>query len=81
MTFLPLPSHHTAEDIQPVAVFIARKIVSLKRSLATAQDAEERTELTAQLVMCSSALSLLQTAFLTEDAAFIDLAKEIFRGV
>lgn len=81
MTFLPLPPHHRTDEIQPIAAFIARKILTLKRSLSTAQDADEKVELAAQMTMCEISIALLVMAFLTEDSSLIETAKDIFRGI
>jgi hypothetical protein len=41
---LPLPPDDRSEDAKAIAAFVARKVVTLKRSLSTAQDTEERIE-------------------------------------
>ncbi len=42
--FLPLPPHDRAEEIQPISAFTAKKVVSLKRSLSTSTDTDEKAE-------------------------------------
>lgn len=68
-------------DIQPVAAFIAKKIVLLRKTIVTSTDLDEKVDALAQVVMCESSINLLILAYLTEDASFIDSAKDIYRGI
>ena len=75
----PTYDHHRNESIIPIATFIAKKIVSLKKSLMTSCDNDERNEIQSSLVFYQSALILLTLSFFTEETELTDLAKEIVR--
>lgn len=79
--YIPSPSYQRINDIQPVASFIANKIIVSKNTLSTSNDVEEKIATIATMVMCESALSLLILAFLTEDNSFVEQAKQIYRGI
>ena len=68
------------ENIAPIAIFVAKKIVSLKKSLATSSDSDERNEIQTLLMFHQSVLLLLCLSFFTEAQELTDLAKEIFRN-
>jgi len=76
----PTYDHHSNESIIPIATFIAKKIVSLKKSFMTSCDNDERNEIQSTLMFHQSALILLTLSFFLEDAELTDLAKEIFRN-
>ena len=68
------------ESITPIAIFVAKKIVSLKKSLITSCDSDERNEIQITLIFHQSVLLLLCLSFFTEAQVLTDLAKEIFRN-
>lgn len=76
----PTYDRQTSESVVPVAAFLGKKIVGLKKSFATSDDADERDEIIAMLIFHQSALLLLSLSFLTEETELTDLAKEIFRN-
>ena len=76
----PTYDHNNSESIIPVAAFIAKKIVSLKKSFMTSCDRDEREEIQSTLTLYQSALILLTLSFFTEQKELTDLAKEIFRN-
>ena len=79
--YIPAPSYSgIANDIEPIAEFIGRKIVSLRQSLRSSTDLDEKIDIIASLVMCESAISLLQTAYLLKSPALIESAKNIWRN-
>jgi len=76
----PTYDHHINESIIPIATFIAKKIVSLKKSFVTSCDSDERNEIQSTLIFYQSALILLTLSFFTEETELTDLAKEICRS-
>ena len=76
----PIYDRATNESIAPIAAFVARKIIALKKTFVTSNDADERNEIIAMLMFHQSALLLLTLSFLTEETELTDLAKEIFRN-
>ena len=76
----PTYDHHSNECIIPIATFIAKKIVSLKKSFTTSCDSDERNEILSTLMFYQSALMLLTLSFFTEEKELTDLAKEIYRN-
>jgi len=77
--FFPTYDRQSNESIVPVVVFVARKIAGLKKSFATATDADERNEIIAAMVFHQSVLLLLCLSFFTEATELSNIAKEIFR--
>lgn len=77
--FFPTYDRQSTENIVPVAVFVARKIASLKKSFVTSTDADERNEIIATMIFHQSVLFLLCLSFFTEATELTDIAKEIFR--
>ena len=77
----PTYDHNSSESIIPIATFIAKKIVSLKKSFITSCDSDERNEILSTLIFHQSALILLTLSFFTEETELTDLAKEILRGI
>lgn len=75
----PIYDRCSNESIIPIAAFIAKKIVALKKSYATSTDADERNEIIGMLIFYQSALIILCLSFFTEASELTDLAKEIFR--
>ena len=75
----PVYDRDTNESIIPIASFIAKKIVALKKSFMTSCDKDERDEIQTMLMFLQSALLLLTLSFFTEEQELIDLAKEIYR--
>ena len=75
----PIFERSETESIIPIAAFIAKKIVALKKSFATSTDADEKSEILSTLSFHQSALLLLSLSFLTEEKELTDLAKEIVR--
>ena len=74
----PIYDRTTNESIAPIAAFLARKIIALKKSFATSDDADERSEIITMLMFHQSALLLLTVSLLTEETELTDLAKEIY---
>jgi hypothetical protein len=68
-------------EIEPVADFIAKKIVALRSTMITSNDTNEMLETIASLVMLQSSLCLLHTAYITENNIHIEQAKNIYRGI
>jgi len=79
--YIPFPSSERLDEIEPVATFITKKIVSLKRTLNTSTDLDEKIDTIAGLIMCESSISLLSLAYLTENKSLIEEAKNIYRGL
>ena len=79
--YIPFPSSEKLNEIEPVATFISKKIVSLKRTLDTSTDLDEKIDTIAGLIMCESSISLLSLAYLTENNSLIEEAKNIYRGL
>ena len=77
---LPTYDQSSNENIAPIAIFVAKKIVSLKKSFMTSQDSDERNEIQTTLMFHQSVLLLLCLSFFTETQERTDLAKEIFRN-
>ena len=78
---IPLPDFENTKspDISPVASFIHKRLIASINSFTTAIDATERQEITADLIVCCSALSLLSLSLQTENDLLIDSAKELMR--
>jgi hypothetical protein len=76
----PTYDRQTSESIIPIATFVAKNIVALKKSFSTSGDADEKSEILATLIFHQSALLLLTMSFLAEENELTDLAKEIFRN-
>jgi hypothetical protein len=70
-----------ASDITPIVEFIAKKLLSLNRSLRTAKDERERSETIGNMTLCASSLSILTLAYLSETDRLNETAKEIMREV
>ena len=79
--YIPFPSSEKLNEIEPVAIFISKKMVSLKRTLDTSADLDEKIDTIAGLIMCESSISLLSLAYLTENNSLIEEAKNIYRGL
>jgi hypothetical protein len=79
--YIPFPSSERLDEIEPVAIFISKKMVSLKRTLNTSNDLDEKIDTIAGLIMCESSISLLSLAYLTENNLLIEEAKNIYRGI
>jgi hypothetical protein len=67
--------HH----IVPVADFIKCRLVQQSLSLRTAQDARERDELLASMMLCNASLTLLNIAYIAETDTLITAAKDLIR--
>lgn len=67
------------KDIVPVAEFIKHRLAQHSVSLRTAQDARERDELLASMMLCNASLSLLNIAYVAETDTLITAAKELIR--
>jgi len=79
--YIPFPSSERLNEIEPVVTFISKKMVSLKRTLNTSNDLEEKIDTIAGLIMCESSISLLSLTYLTENHSLIEEAKNIYRGL
>ena len=79
--YIPFPSSERLNEIEPIATFISKKMVSLKRTLNTSTDFDEKLDTIAGLIMCESSISLLSLAYLTENNSLIEEAKNIYRGL
>lgn len=69
------------KDIIPVADFIKSRLAQHNLSLLTAQDARERDELLASMIVCNASLSLLSIAYVAENETLIAAAKDLIRGL
>lgn len=67
------------KDIIPVADFIKCRLAQHNLSLLTAQDARERDEHLASMIMCNASLALLSIAYIAETDALIAAAKDLMR--
>lgn len=67
------------KDIIPVADFIKSRLAQYNLSLLTAQDARERDELLASMILCNASLALLSIAYVAEAGTLISAAKELMR--
>jgi hypothetical protein len=79
--YIPSPLNDRLNEIEPIATFISKKIVSLKRTLDTSEDLNEKIDTLSELIMCESSISLLSLAYLTENHSLIEEAKNIYRGL
>jgi hypothetical protein len=79
--FIPLPSSVRLDEIGPTASFISKKMLSLRKTLSTSDDIDERIEVVANMGLCQSSINLLMLAYLSEDASFVDTAKHLYRGI
>ena len=79
--YIPLPDFEDKKspDISPVASFIHTRLIASINSFTTAIDSTERQEITADMIFCCSALSLLSLSLQTENNLLIDSAKELMR--
>ena len=79
--YIPLPDFEDKKspDISPVASFIHKRLIASINSFTTAIDATERQEITSEMIVCCSALSLLSLSLQTENNLLIDSAKELMR--
>ena len=79
--YIPLPDFEDTKspDISPVASFIHKRLIASINSFTTAIDSTERQEITADMIFCCSALSLLSLSLQTENHMLIDSAKELMR--
>lgn len=68
-------------EIEPVADFIAKKIVALRSKMITSTDTDEKLDSLANIVMLQSSLCLLHTAYISENNIHIEQAKNIYRGI
>jgi hypothetical protein len=69
------------KDVIPVADFIKSRLAQYNLSLQTAQDARERDELLASMIICNASLALLSIAYIAETDTLIVAAKELIREV
>ncbi len=76
----PIYDQTEKQSIIPIAEFLAKKIVALKKSYSTSDDSEEKREIIATLTFHQSALLLLALSFLMDSPELTELAKEIFRN-
>lgn len=76
----PIYDQSEKQNILPISEFLAKKIVSLKKSYSTSNDPDEKREIVATLIFHQSALLLLALSFFVESPELTDLAKEIFRN-
>ena len=79
--YIPSPLNDRLNEIEPIATFISKKMVLLKRTLNTSNDLDEKIDTIAGLIMCKSSISLLSLAYLTENRSLIEQAKNIYRGL
>ena len=79
--YIPLPDFEDTKspDISPVAFFIHKRLISSINSFTTAIDSTERQEITADMIVCCSALSLLSLSLQSENNLLIDSAKDLMR--
>ena len=79
--YIPLPDFENTKspDVSPVASFIHKRLIASINSFTTAIDSTERQEITADMIVCCSALSLLSLSLQTENNLLIDSAKELMR--
>ena len=79
--YIPLPDFKDTKspDISPVAFFIHKRLIASINSFTTAIDSTERQEITADMTVCCSALSLLSLSLQTENNLLIDSAKDLMR--
>jgi hypothetical protein len=76
----PIYDQNENESNIPIAVFLAKKIVALKKSYSTSNDPDEKWEIIATLTFHQSALLLLALSFFVESPELTELAKETFRN-
>jgi hypothetical protein len=81
-TFIaPLPRSQYLAEIEQVADFITKKIITAKKSYQTSTDVGEKIDILLCLITYQSTLSLLNAAYLTEDYEMLDKAKETYREI
>ena len=74
-----LPRNQQLHDIELIADFVARKIIAANKSYITSRDIREKIDILLCLITYQSTLSLLNAAYLTEDANALDCAKRAYR--
>ena len=77
----PLYADNKLDAIEPIADFISKKMISMKYTLKTSSDVEEKIDTISNVVMCQAAISLLHLAYTSGNPSFIEEAKNIFRGL
>lgn len=76
-----LPRNQFLSDIEVVTEFVVKKIVAANRSYKTSSDVREKIDILLCLITYKSTLSLLNSAYLTEDIRMLDAAKETYRNL
>ena len=81
LRYIPLPDFENTKspDVSPVASFILKRLITSINSFTTAIDSTERQEITADMIVCIAAISLLSLSLQTENNLLIDSAKELMR--
>ena len=79
--FIPECQTHRIDGIIPVATFISNKMIVLRNTLITSTDIEEQVDTLSKLILCQGSMSLLSLAYLTDDVAYLDQAKHLYRGI
>lgn len=77
----PTPDFESVDRsaIRPIASHIQKRLLLNLASFATAIDATEKAEITTEMIVCCSALSLLTISCLTDDSTFTESAKDLMR--
>jgi hypothetical protein len=79
--YIPEVTTNRLNEIEPATTFIAKKMVTLRNTLATSQDTEEQITTISQLLLCQSSISLLMMAYLTDDYSYVEKSKHLYRGL
>ena len=79
--YIPSPSYNRLTEIDSLASYITKRMIASRNTIATSNDTDEKIDAIASIVMCDCSLSLLLMSYLTENAAFIEQAKNIYRGI
>lgn len=76
-----LPRSQFLADIEAVADFLTKRILTANRSYQTSTDIGEKVDILLCLITYQSILSLLNTAYVAEDGKMLDAAKDVFRNL
>lgn len=76
----PLYADNKLDAIESIADFISKKMISMKYTLKTSSDVEEKIDAISDLVMCEAAISLLHLAYTTGNLSFVENSKEIIKS-
>ena len=77
----PAPDFESVDRsaVSPIASHIQKRLLLNLASFATAIDATEKAEISTEMIVCCSALSLLTISCLTDESTTTEAVKELLR--